>query len=86
MAERNFSSKILDNLEKIHKNEFSFDQNEKAVVKTSDTTNYGDLRSNLISDNTSSYIVDSMLIRGVSVNRDENDCNYDYHLEKANEN
>jgi hypothetical protein len=35
-----------------------------------------------VSDNEDTYIVDSMIIKGVSVNRDENDCNYDYNLLK----
>ena len=47
-----------------------------------DQTDYGELRGNLVSDLDQDYIVDSMLIKGVSVNRDENDCNYDYVLLK----
>ena len=43
-----------------------------------DTTDFGDLRANLVSDNAETYVVDSFIIKGVSPNREENDCNYDY--------
>lgn len=43
-----------------------------------DETDFGDLRQNLVSDNESTYIVESKLIKGVSPRRHENDCNYDY--------
>ena len=33
-----------------------------------------------MSDIEKSYIVDNMLIKGLSVNRNENYCNYDYNL------
>lgn len=40
----------------------------------------------MISDIEESYVVDSMIIKGVSANRDENDCNYDYNKLKNMEN
>jgi hypothetical protein len=49
-------------------------------------TDFGNLRKNLISDIEESYIVDSMIIKGVSAYRDENDCNYDYNKLKNMEN
>ena len=55
------------------------------MIKTDDT-DYGQLRKNLVSDISESYVVDTMLVKGVSVLREENDCNYDYRLEKAREN
>lgn len=47
-----------------------------------DETDYGDLRGNLVSDNQDTYIVDSMIIKGVSPRREENDSNYDYVVQK----
>lgn len=39
-----------------------------------------------MSDNADSYIVDSLIIKGVSPNRDDNDTNFDYQLDKALDN
>jgi len=84
MAEKRFATKILSGLEKIQNNAFKLerDLNEVEKIVKTDTTDYGDLRANLVSDNEGTYIVDSMIIKGVSINRDENDCNYDYNLLK----
>jgi hypothetical protein len=56
------------------------------VEAKQDDTDYGQLRKNLVSDIEDTYIVDSMIIKGVSVNREENDCNYDYNLLKNMDN
>jgi len=47
-----------------------------------DETDYGQLRGNLVSDIDEDYTVDSILVKGVSAHRHENDCNYDYNLIK----
>ena len=47
-----------------------------------DKNDYGQLRENLISDIDQTYTVDTMIVKGVSANREENDCNYDYNLLK----
>lgn len=50
-----------------------------------DNTDYGALRANLVSDNDKTYIIDNMIIKGISPVRSENDCNYDYDLLKNRE-
>ena len=50
-----------------------------------DQTDYGALRGNLISDIKETYIVDQMIIKGVSPNREENQSNFDYNLHKEQE-
>jgi hypothetical protein len=42
---------------------------------------FGALRKNFICDLEHSYIVDSILIKGLSVDREQNDFNFDYTLE-----
>ena len=50
-----------------------------------DSTDYGALRANLVSDIENTYIIDNMIIKGISPVRSENDCNYDYDLVKIRE-
>jgi len=81
MSEKRFGQEVVANLDMIKKNEIKFVKEDKAQIK-SDSTDYGDLRANLTSDNNDTYIVDSLIVKGVSVIRSENDCNYDYNLQK----
>lgn len=84
MAEKRFAEKLISNLTQIKNKQVKYipDRSLLADIIVPDSTDFGDLRGNLVSDNSSTYIVDSMIIKGVSVNRDENDCNYDYKLMK----
>ena len=88
MAEKRFAKELLQNIEKYSKNEIKFKHDPSLIESrvTKDTTDFGDLRANLISDNNDSYIVDSIIIKGVSPNRDENDSNFDYELMKNKDN
>lgn len=45
-----------------------------------DKTDYGALKANLVSDNDQTYFIDTLLIKGLSVNRNENYTNFDYNL------
>ena len=86
MTEKRFGAQIINNLDNINKQEFHLDRYNLRDMKkkvVADSKDYGDLRANLVSDNRDTYIVDSMIIKGVSPRRDENDCNYDYVLEKG---
>ena len=73
-------------MEKLKKNELKFTRDTSNLKIVQDKTDFGDLRQNLLSDNENSYIVDSMIIKGVSVRREENDANFDYNLQKDLEN
>lgn len=50
-----------------------------------DTTDYGFQRGNLVSDLDQTYIVENILVRGISVRRAENESNYDYRLRREKE-
>ena len=84
MAEKRFASELISNLNQIKSKQVKYipDRSLLANIIVPDTTDFGDLRGNLVSDNTDTYVVDSVIIKGVSVNREENDCNYDYKLMK----
>lgn len=70
-------------MEKLKKNEIKFHPKDiKGLKIVEDNSEFGDLRQNLVSDMKESYIIDSMIIKGVSVIREENDCNFDYNLQK----
>ena len=88
MAEKRFAEKIIGNLSKVGANEMTFKRESGLVsdIVKEDDTDYGSLRANLVSDIKEDYIIDSMIIKGVSVHRDENDCNYDYNLLRNMEN
>jgi hypothetical protein len=53
----------------------------KELVKA-DTTDYGALRKNFVCDLENSYTINTVMIRGLSTNREENDYNFDYYLEE----
>ena len=61
-SEARFGNKIVQNLDKISKNDFKLVERESP-------------------SESSDYIVDQMLIQGISVDRSLNDSNYDYHLD-----
>ena len=84
MAEKRFATKVIANLSKVKANEMKFTREKGLVadIVKEDDTDYGALRANLISDNKEDYIINTILVKGVSVRRDENDCNYDYNLIK----
>lgn len=86
MAEKRFADKIAANLAGIQKSGIKFQRGKGLVETKKDDTDYGNLRQNLVSDIEDTYVVDSVIIKGVSVNRDENDCNYDYNLLKNMDN
>ena len=54
-------------------------------IMNPDNRDYGEYRSNLVSDNDATYTIDTVLIKGVSQDREKNECNYDYNLVKDNE-
>lgn len=86
MTEKRFGDKLAANLSGIQKSQIKFEKGKGLVDAKSDETDYGQLRKNLVSDIEDTYIVDSMIIKGVSVHRSENDCNYDYNLLKNMDN
>ena len=88
MAEKRFAEKMIENLPSIKKSEINFERGRGKVqnLVKEDSRDFGVLRKNLISDIQDDYIVDSMIIKGVSSKRDENDCNYDYNKLKNMEN
>ena len=45
-----------------------------------DPTDYGILRGNLVSDAEQTYIIENLLVQGISARRSENETNYDYRL------
>jgi hypothetical protein len=84
MSEERFANRVVENLEAIKKNEIKFVKDPALAqsLARKDGTDLGELRGNLVSDNSSSYIVDSVIIKGVSPRRKENDSNFDYSLMK----
>ena len=80
MLEKNFADKIITNIEKIKKSNLQFKKGPGLCNIQNDQTDYGALKNNLISDSEQSYLIDSVLIRGLSVNRSENYSNFDYNL------
>lgn len=92
MTEKTFGDKLIENHESFSKNDLSFVKNDNDDVKSElkqivkeDQNDYGALRSNLVSDQESSYIIDNTIIKGISPVRSENDCNFDYDLLKNRE-
>ena len=88
MAEKRFGEKMIENLPNIQKSEIKFERGAGKVqnLVKQDSRDFSVLRKNLISDIQEDYIVDSMIIKGVSADREENDCNYDYNKLKNMEN
>ena len=80
MAEKKFAARVIENLPKIKTEGLKFERGaglSKDLVKV-DQTDFGVLRKNLVSDIEESYIVDHMIVKGVSLDRARNDCNFDY--------
>lgn len=80
MLESKFADKIIQNLDKIKASTIQFKQGNGLCNIKKDQTEYGALKNNLVSDNDQSYLIDSVLIKGLSVNRSENYSNFDYNL------
>jgi hypothetical protein len=80
LAEKRFANRLIHNLEKA--NGISFEKGPGLLdeIIQEDTTDYGDFRENLVSDMNSNYTIDTLLIKGISPHREDNDCNYDYRL------
>ena len=74
--------KIVDNLDRIHKNEFKIERSMVPEVNKDNTTS---LDFHLQSSESSDYLVDTILVQGVSVDRAQNDSNYDYHIDPQRE-
>lgn len=83
VAEARFASKIIENLPKL--NDFKFERGPGLSSIAPSETNYGDLRHNLVSDIEGDYLVDCMLVRGVSPDRSQNESNFDYTLDRTEE-
>ena len=67
VAEARFAAKIIENLPKLK--DFKFERGPGLTTIAASETNYGDLRHNLVSDIEGDYLVDCMLVRGVSPDR-----------------
>jgi hypothetical protein len=80
MLESRFADKILSNLDKIKASKIQFKQGQGLCKIKKDQNDYGALKSNLVSDIDQSYMIDNLLIKGLSVNRSENYSNFDYNL------
>ena len=87
VAEERFAEKLIAGFEKTKATNLKFEKGSgqlDSIIKE-DTTTYGDKKENIRSTMTSNYIVEHMLVLGVSANRKENDCNYDYTLNRDRE-
>lgn len=83
MAEKRFAAKLLPNLKDVKQNKVKLVRDISLIepLIKENTTNFGELRNNLISDNKDSYIVENILIKGISsLDRDQNYSNYDYFM------
>lgn len=88
MTELRFGKQIVERLADIKKHEMKFEADPSLIQKfiKKDDTDFGDLRGNLVSDNDENYIIDSMIIKGISPKRDENDNNFDYQINSKKDN
>ena len=91
ITEPKFGEKIAANLSDIKQFKLSFSNSSEDIEKVKgivveDDTDYGALRKNFISDNTESYTIDSLLIKGLSSDREYNHNNFDYFVEVDEEN
>ena len=83
MAEKRFADKLVEMLPEIRKAGIKLDKTKGLNKITEDSSDFGILRKNLISDIKEDYVVEHMLIQGVSTNRELNDFNFDYELMKS---
>ena len=87
-TEKYFGEELVKQLPKIKKSGLKFDPSRGDEVKTfskEDPTDYGALRKNFISDIPVSYIQDTILVKGVSSDRDKNGVNSNFQVAKGNE-
>ena len=80
MAEKRFAARLIENLDAVKAAGVKFERGtglSQNLVKV-DETDYGMLRQNLVSDIEDTYIVDNMIVKGVSSDRSQNACNFDY--------
>ena len=73
---------------RIAKSGIKFDRSKTEEVKrmvTEDDTDYGALRKNFISDIPESYIQDTIVVKGISADRDSNGSNADFQVAKGSE-
>lgn len=86
-AEHNFADRVVSNFAQIKESGLKFEPGSGQLdnLIKADTADYGMLRSNLISDIDQTYIVDNLLVQGVSARRSENQSNFDYRLRKQEE-
>ena len=74
LAEQQFADKVIGNLDNIKKHNLSFERGPGLCshLVREDEGYYGNLRKNMISDNKEDYIIDQVLIKGLSTTRSEN--------------
>lgn len=87
MAEKTFAEKLVGNFDKIAESKLEFvpGAGQLGGVVKADSTDFGHLRKNLVSDSPETYIIDSLLVQGVSAQREKNMSNFDYSLEQSQE-
>lgn len=91
LTEKRFGDKVAELLPNVKSHNLKFSREESKLEKLNslvveNTTDYGSLRKNFISDIEHSYTIDSVLVRGLSPHRHENGYNYDYELEVSGDN
>lgn len=83
MAEKRFADKIIFNLPAFKKAGLEFKRGQGLCdIKSKTDETLGDKMAHQVAED---YIVDMMLVRGLSVDRDENSCNFDYELNRSEE-
>jgi hypothetical protein len=87
MSERRFGEKLVSNLSKAGKNHMTFERGEGLIrdLIKEDTNDYGEYRANLVGDFDQTYTVDTLLIKGISPIRADNDSNFDYKVLKQHD-
>lgn len=81
MAEKRFADKIIFNLPAFKKAGLKFKRGQGLCnIKSTPNANLSDKMAHQVTED---YIVDMMLVRGLSVDRDENECNFDYELNRS---
>ena len=84
-AEKNFADKLVAGFENIEKSGLKLEMGPGLIddVIKPDQTNYGQLRGNLVADIEGDYIIENLLVQGVSSIRADNATNYDYLIQKS---
>ena len=83
MAEKRFADKIIFNLPSFKKAGLQFKRGQ-GLCEIKSKSNEG-LGENMAHQITEDYIVDQMLVRGLSVDREQNEANFDYELNRSQE-